>query len=501
MDSDTAEYRYLSSVDDKTGDPDTAKRGTGERDTKAPAADNTETLLGAFGATTVAFALYGDFKLVSTVYLPLATELQVTAIDPTPHKDPYYFVVCMCCLTVNILGYWCMGIRLSAARDDLPVLKRMALMLPLTSVAAVQHYRPLSATWGLIFGAFPQYILNLSHVLEYNTLGRWSALAMAGSLLQLVLNPLKAMATDDLKTLEAKEITVPVDKAESTRCKTKNGVQLLHLMGKRLLVLAPAMAVEVVHFFPIMLERYTYAHLSLNQYAAFLVAFNIPKWVFLYQCHDIATSEADDCRFWWHDTKYGRLCSLAIVFPSTAVFLHSQGTVALVGAIVGGLGVLCYMSNIGGVMQLVRNKKQGFVGASLIMEESSLGVVGWIPVLLVMPLVPCVSLIESGFKSADEAKKCAAIHNRYILVTYFVVSYGSMGLLFAIAPCGTWTCVALALSYAMALLVSYTWFCIPEYAVGLTAGLSGIYDKVGASEASWQRKIEVVLLQKSSKLE
>merc|ERR1711871_1092476 len=54
-------------------------------------------------------------------------------------------------------------------------------------------------------------------------------------------------------------------------------------VGRRLLVLGPIILIEVIHFMPVLIERYYYGGLTRSGYIGYLVAFNAPKLLFLLQ--------------------------------------------------------------------------------------------------------------------------------------------------------------------------------------------------------------------------
>ena len=164
-------------------------------DNKAPLLDTaavaTSTLslfagsVACFSICSQAYDMFGDYNLMFRVFLP---------------QDKYYFGWSLGFNALTLLGFWIMGLRERPLFSSSEVshyrthgdswyakLGRFALKMPVLSVLAVPQYDGTAGIWALVCGTFPQYIINISHALEYQMLGHASLLSLSGSLMQLTL--------------------------------------------------------------------------------------------------------------------------------------------------------------------------------------------------------------------------------------------------------------------------------------------------------------------------
>jgi hypothetical protein len=245
--------------------------------------------------------------------------------------------------------------------------------------------------------------------------------------------------------------------------------------ARRLVVLGPVMLIEVIHFFPIMIEHYVYGALDSRGYVGYLVAFNAPKLLFLLMLDKTST---EDIIF-----IYLLLVpSFALALPCGALLgghgtIHdSRGAGLLAGVVIGGLIGLGFVL----FMLMGHFKDDCFVRQHP----------GWAPVLVVMPLVPCVLAIEAGFKG-DTDRQDAAKWNAHLLLIYMLTAYGSMGLMLRGGSAGLWTCCSLGTCYALLALIAAMWLGFPHKMTALTAEGGSVLDKLdsGGSGRSWQARL------------
>jgi hypothetical protein len=450
-------------------------------------------------------------------------------------------------------------------------------------------YDSTAAIWELACGSFPQYVINMSHLLEYEQAGlsTGTVLSLVASLSSLCFGPIHTMVKDDIKAVVAKHKR-PADGeagqgggsphllsrrqvswwllalglAAGLPCAAalwghgavrslddRHGVALLAgivlsgLLGvlgagaalaaknycptrqelddaretlaaylrwaaRRLVVLGPVVLIEVVHFFPILIEHYVYGGLGSRGYVRYLVAFNAPKLLFLLMkemaldgewkdlckrltpiglCEEGGDADGNLHGFMSHIKTYGADWKvlyllltplLALVLPCGALLLGARGAGLVAGVVIGGLWG-AYL----GWLFLIKEKDESFVRQHP----------GWAPVLLVMPLVPCVLAIEAGFKG-NGGRQNGAKWNAHLLLIYMLTAYGSMGLMLRGGGAGHWTRVSLAASYALLALIAATWLYFHEMMTALTAEGGGVLDKLDASGGSWQARLHRALV-------
>jgi hypothetical protein len=477
-----------------------------------------------------------------------------------------------------------------------------------------------------VCGAFPQYVINMSHLLEYEQTGPSSAtvIALVGSLISLCFSPINMMAKDDIKPLAATlrhpragSSDLPVLRRQSAVCALlvlalavllpcckllwqhgtiRNGqdwrgmglvvgvmigillatlsagaaVSKKHFLGRcpthaqledaretfaeyrkwarrRLVVLGPVILIEVIHFFPILIEHFVYRGLSRKGFIGFLAAFNAPKLMFLLM---MVTVRAGD---WKYLYKY--LVPVVGVVLSCAVLLWRHGTVhdstgagLLAGVAIGLLSGVWFLDLAGhgiGYTTLKHYRPTGWRGGALPPHEQygptgwrggalppheqyahhdrrqpdglhevtatqrRMGALrtyadeqvavdrgelfvwqhpGWVPVLVVMPLVPCVLAIESGFKCDLEEEENGAKWNAHLLTVYMTTAYGSMGFLL-VGDVGLWTCVSLAVCLVLLVLIAVMWLHFHKLLAALTAGGTSVLEKLDKGASRWEVRL------------
>ena len=116
---------------------------------------------------------------------------------------------------------------------------------------------------------------------------------------------------------------------------------------------------------------------------------------------------------------------------------------------------------------------------------------GWLPVLVVMPLVPCAAVIEADRKKNDEEADALATFHTHLLVIYMILSYGSLGFLLGNHP-GAWTSVTLAVCYVLLAAIALTWLRCHATITNFTVAGSSIVDKLdsGSDVAGWQHRLK-----------
>jgi hypothetical protein len=433
-----------------------------------------------FSVVMVGFSLFGDWNLIVNTFWP---------------EDKYYFGWAVVFATLNIMGYWIMGLRGRSLLADANAesfkagrFGRLALRLPLTSVAAVVHYDAVASLWGLITSTFPQYIINVSYALEHRTLTLNGKISLAASLVSLCISPVHTLVRDDIAAIKLR--VRDLSKFDEIK-------HVVTGLRRRFVVLGPIILIEVIHFFPVLFERYLYIndlgepHLSSTGYIAFLVGFNIPKLLFLMVCEELEEDPLTETPDQDGDTE-GKLfwnaiicscCGLPILIPCAVVFAHGSSMGLLVGIIIGA-SVVAYALLV--VLHKTLKQITDPAQSKLFLSNKSKS---WLAVLLVMPLVPCVLLIESGFKTKSNTRTTnAAKHNTRILVVYMAMSYGAMtSLLFM--GCGKWTTALLVICLLLLALLAFMWCYMGEAVASINAENSSIMDKVAGGEgASWQKR-------------
>jgi MFS family permease len=314
-----------------------------------------------------------------------------------------------------------------------------------------------------------------------------------------------------------------------------------------------------------MIEHYVYGGLDSHGYVGYLVAFNAPKLLFLLMLEKKSTEEiffiylllvpsfalvlTCGALLWGHSTvgdarsrgfvagvvfgslllllamliflrrlltdddddddcvkQMARVCftvGLAIVVPC-GVLLSKLGTVhdsrgagLLAGVVIGGLIGLGFVL----FMLIGHFKDDCFVRQHP----------GWAPVLVVMPLVPCVLAIEAGFKggggririgkavagkasssSGSSGRRDAAKWNAHLLLIYMLTAYGSMGLMLRGGGAGLWTRCSLGACYALFALIAAMWLGFPQKTTALTAEGSSVLDKLdsGGGGRGWAVRLQ-----------
>jgi Leucine-rich repeat (LRR) protein len=429
------------------------------------------------GAALCAFDLYGDFNLAFNVF-----RLQ----------DADYFAWSLGFLLLVVLGYWAMGLRgkslfASAGAkhkpfigdDALPTwrnkLGRFALATPVLSAIAVPIYDSTAGIWALVCGSFPQYIINMSHLLEYEQRGglsRATFLSLVGSLTSLCFGPINTMARDDIKPVAERFKRQIADEdavspmawcccccsgwsprwcPSNRQLKEANATfaEYRKWVGRRLVVLLPVILIEVIHFFPILIEHFVYHGINSHSFVGYLVAFNAPKLLFLLMAKVMYVDGVK-----WLYVFLAPV--LALVVPC-GMHLWGYGTIHGHAGLLAGIiiGVLFGLLFAWGSLLFFENE-------SFVLQHP-----GWLPVLVVIPLVPCVLAIEAGYKG-DKTRQHAAKWNSHLLTIYMLVAYGSMGFLLR-EGAGLFTRVSLAACYALLVLIATMWLLSHNALTALTA--------------------------------
>ena len=347
----------------------------------------------------------------------------------------------------------------------------MALRVPLLASLAVPIYAPTTALWALVCGTFPQYIINVSHALETRDLGTATLVSLSGSLLMLVLAPIHMMAKDDSDGAQQ----------QGRGSWRELGGVYLSWVGRRLLVLLPVILIEVIHFMPVLIERYYYGGLTRSGYIGYLVAFNAPKLLFLLQRRKGYGDKLEQLYI-------SLFFSLAIMLPC-AVLLWDHGNVhdsrgaGLLSGVVIGFLLLLFVLRVSGLLK----PDELFISTHR----------GWLPVLVVMPLVPCAAIIEADRKK--HADGLATFHT-HLLVIYMLLSYGSLGFLLGNHP-GKWTGVTLAVCYVLLVVIALTWLRYHAAITAFTTAGSSIVDKLdsGSGGTGWQHRLKAALNDESQR--
>ena len=256
-------------------------------------------------------------------------------------------------------------------------------------------------------------------------------------------------------------------------------------MARRLLVLGPVILIEVIHFLPVLLERYLYGGLTRSGYIGYLVAFNAPKLLFLLQRQKRHGGEE------LLGLYLSLLPSFAIILPC-AVLLWDHGNVhdsrgaGLLSGVVIGFLLLLF---------LLRWRTELLKPDELFITTHR----GWLPVLVVMPLVPCAAIIEADRKK--HKNELAAFHT-HLLVIYMLLSYGSLGFLLGNHP-GAWTKATLTVCYVLLAFIALTWSCFYAAITAVTTKGSSIVDKLdsGSGGAGWQHRLKMALRDQNRELD
>jgi hypothetical protein len=454
--------------------------------------------IAASGAYTL-YDMAGDYILMFTVYL---------------HEDADYFGWSLAFNILYVTAFWIMGLRNRPASNSKPRLDldapqtfrtrfaRFATRMPWLSIIAVPQYDGSAITWTIALGAFPQYIINMSHLLEHeqDRLGWATTLSLVGSLGSLAKGLILPAVDDDIihirRYIRGMKQVVGDSGGPAFNCcgwspsRSELGAaraeftEVRKWLCRRLVYLGPVLLLEIIHFTPIMIEHYVYHGLSSHGYVGYLLAFNVPKLLFV-----LMLEKGGDCKL-----LYKVLVPvLAIVLPcGVLLWRHntahdSRGAGLLAGFVTGMLAGLYF------ARQMLSNNKDAFLRKQF----------GWAVALGVMPLVPCVMWIEKGFKGG-KGSVCAAKWNSHLLLAYMFTAYGGMSCLL-LDHAGLWTRVSLGACYALVVLVTIQWLCCHDKLAALTAagasGQSNMPDKLaldqmdswGASPditCSWQARLQ-----------
>lgn len=204
----------------------------------------------------------------------------------------------------------------------------------------------------LLFSSFPQYIINISFALEHNEFSTWNWISIILSLTSLAFSP-------------AIQI---IGKHEDTKfkCNLDVALHILKLFFIYLFTIVPIVLLEVVHFFPILIEYYWYQSITIQQLVNCLLWFNFPKLIFL-----------------------------CMQFPEEAVEVENIAVVAF-----------------------VKNVPNDTLGALL-------GAFIFLVVFLVLPLVPIAFAIGASFYDGKGVNGNGA-YNVFLLLCYLGIAYGGM---------------------------------------------------------------------------
>ena len=209
----------------------------------------------------------------------------MAALKVYRHHD---FTFCMLSITfcgITFLFYWIIGIIAaldigemvdiflnhdSIKMDHFRSKWRWTLYFPVLSMITITVHFPGTSLIALAFSSFPQYIVSVSFILEHGIVDIFNVLSLSMSLFQLLTSPLitSMIAYCSL-----------TDKVQKQKWLKPGFLCLLCI--SYVLVFVPVLTLEVIHFFPVLFERYIYHGIDHRNVIFYLIMFNVPKFIFL----------------------------------------------------------------------------------------------------------------------------------------------------------------------------------------------------------------------------
>ena len=237
--------------------------------------------------------------------------------------------------------------------------------------------------------------------------------------------------------------------------------------GQRVLVLGPVILLEMIHFFPILIEHAN-GGLDNRSCTGHLVAFNALKLMFLVMLDNSSKGGGLQWLYFCLTPVLAVLLTCGALLWGHVNVHDLHGGLLLASVVFWGLLGLALV----GFFLYDGGKAVG--GVSFVRRHP-----GWVPMLVVIPLVPCVLVIESGFKGndilseGDREEQKAPGWNAHLLLIYMLTAYGSMGMMLR-GGAGHWTRALLAVCYVLIVIIAATWLCFHDKVARLTAEASSV---------------------------